>query len=56
MVFPMVTEITLKGKIFFQCGICNLKYTDRKTAEACESWCKKHPGTCDPRISEKAVI
>ena len=38
----------------FVCGLCGLKYADRKTAEECEAWDKEHD-SCNLDISKKAV-
>ena len=52
----MVEKKSLNDKTVFQCGVCGLKYYEKETAEACEAFCKEHPNTCDPQISEKAII
>jgi hypothetical protein len=51
----MVTKKTVNGKVVFLCDICGLGYTDIETAQKCEEWCGKNPGTCNLQISQKAV-
>jgi hypothetical protein len=42
-------------KTVFLCDICGLGYSDKKTAQECEDYCKAHPGSCSVEISQKAV-
>lgn len=49
----MVQRTLVNKKTAFQCSVCGLKYWEKETAQACEAFCKEHPGTCDPKISEK---
>lgn len=51
----MVTEKQIGGKTVFLCDICGLGYLDKETAQKCEDWCGKNPGTCSFQISQKAV-
>ena len=50
----MVNEVTKNGKTYYQCDICKFYYTDRKTAQECEDFCKKHK-SCSIEITGKAV-
>lgn len=51
----MVTEKKVDGRTIFVCDICGLGYLDKETAQKCEDWCGKNPGTCNLQISQKAV-
>jgi hypothetical protein len=51
----MVSEKRIEGKVVFLCDICGLGYEDKKTAQECEDYCKAHPGSCSPEITDKAV-
>jgi len=51
----MVSEKKVNDKTVFLCDICGLGYADKKTAQNCEDYCKAHPGSCDPKITDKAV-
>lgn len=51
----MVRKIEHDKKEAFQCESCGLKYWKKEDAEACQKYCEKHPGTCDPIISERAI-
>ncbi|MGD0645744.1 MAG: hypothetical protein ABSA75_12640 [Candidatus Bathyarchaeia archaeon] len=51
----MVSEKKIGDKIVFLCDICGLGYSDRKTAQECEDYCKAHLGSCSAEISQKAV-
>ena len=51
----MVTEKKIGDKTVFLCDICGLGYSDRKTAQECEEYCRAHPGSCSVEISQKAV-
>ena len=33
-----------------QCNSCCMTHKDKKYAEKCESWCKKH-NSCNPKIT-----
>jgi len=51
----LVTEKEIGDKTVFLCDICGLGYSDKKTAQECEDYCKTHPGSCSAEISQKAV-
>lgn len=51
----MVKEKLFEGKTVFICGICGLGYLEKEYAQKCEDWCGKNPGTCNFKISQKAV-
>lgn len=51
----MVSEKKINDKTVFLCDICGLGYTDKKTAQNCEDYCKAHPGSCSAKITNKAV-
>ena len=51
----MVTEKKVGDRTVFLCDICGLGYSDEKTAQDCEDYCKVHPGSCSVEISQKAV-
>lgn len=46
----MVKQIIQKGKKLYLCESCCLKYKERKWAEKCEAWCKKHD-SCNLKIT-----
>ncbi len=50
----MVKKITKKGKAYYQCEICKFIYKDKKLAEKCEAWCKKHH-SCNIEITKNAI-
>ena len=50
----MVKEINKSGKKYFECEECNFIYKDRKTAEKCEDYCKKH-NACSIEITRHAI-
>jgi rubredoxin len=50
----MVKQDTLKGRPIWSCEVCGFGYAQRKTAEACEAYCKTHAG-CSMEIIKKAV-
>jgi hypothetical protein len=51
----LVKEKQFEGKTIFVCEICGLGYLEKETAQQCEEWCRKNPGTCNAQISQKAV-
>ena len=51
----MVTEKRIGDKTVFLCDICGLGYSDWKTAQDCEDYCRAHAGSCSAEISKKAV-
>ncbi len=51
----MVTRKTFGDKTVYFCDVCELGYEARETAQQCEDWCKKHPGSCNMQISIKAI-
>ncbi len=51
----LVTEKKVGDRTVFLCDICGLGYSDEKTAQDCEDYCKAHPGSCSVEISKKAV-
>jgi hypothetical protein len=51
----LVTEKKIGDKTVFLCDICGLGYSDKKTAQDCEDYCRAHPGSCSVEISKKAV-
>ena len=42
-------------EIFYQCPVCKLWYKDKKWAEKCKTWCKKHK-SCNLEIIKHAII
>jgi hypothetical protein len=54
-VSSLVTVKKIGDKTVFLCDICGLGYSDKKTAQDCEDYCKAHPGSCSVEISKKAV-
>jgi len=51
----MVSEKKVNDKTVFLCDICGLGYSDKKTAQECEDYCKAHLGSCSVEITDKAV-
>lgn len=43
-----------EAKGLFQCKVCGLFYKDKKVAEKCEAYCKKHV-SCSLEIIKHAV-
>ncbi len=43
-----------KVKNFWICEECKLKYKEKKWAEKCEAWCRKHK-TCNLKITKHAI-
>jgi hypothetical protein len=37
-----VLEIAIGGSMFFVCEACDMVYSSRELAEACEEWCASH--------------
>ena len=50
----MVKEVKKSGKIYFQCEICKFFYKDKKWAQKCEDFCKKHK-SCSIEITKHSV-
>ena len=48
-------EKRIGEKTVFLCDICGLGYSERKTAQNCEDYCRSHSGSCSAEISKKAV-
>jgi len=42
------------NKKYYPCEICKLKYKERKYAERCEAWCKRHK-SCSLNITKYAI-
>jgi hypothetical protein len=51
----LVTEKKVGDRTVFLCDICGLGYSERKTAQDCEDYCRVHAGSCSAEISKKAV-
>ncbi|MCR4368615.1 MAG: hypothetical protein NUV67_01785 [archaeon] len=51
----MAKKIFFMGAGAFECTICGMKYREKSHADACETWCKEHPNTCDPKIAKKSI-
>jgi len=51
----MVTEAMHGGKKAYACGVCGLKYREKKDAGGCEEYCKEHPNMCNAEISARAI-
>lgn len=50
----MAKMIKKENKKYYQCGICKFVYKDKKWADKCEEWCKKHK-SCNISITNYAV-
>ena len=50
----MVNTITKNNKKYYQCSNCGFYYSEKSTAEECESWCNEH-NSCNMEITKKAV-
>ena len=50
----MVKEIIKNNKKSFMCEECCLNYKDKKWAEKCGAWCKKHK-SCSLKITKYAI-
>ena len=50
----MVKETNFKGKIAFKCMKCGWMYEDKKWAEKCEDYCKKHKA-CNIKLAKYAI-
>ena len=42
------------GKKLYQCEECGFHYEDKKQAEKCQAWCKKHH-SCNLEITASAI-
>jgi len=48
-------QLSMIKKIkLFECPVCHLKYEDKKWANKCEAWCKKHK-SCNLEIIKHAL-
>ena len=50
----MAKEIEKQGKKYFQCEECGFLYKDKKWAQKCEAFCKKH-NSCSLEITKHAI-
>lgn len=50
----MVKKIIKDNKNIFMCEKCCLSYKDKKWAEKCETWCKKH-NSCNLKIARYSL-
>jgi len=50
----MVKKLTKNGIVLYVCEKCGLKYKNKKTAQECEEWCRKH-NACNLKIIKRAV-
>jgi hypothetical protein len=50
----MVKVIRKNKEVFYSCEVCGLKYAEKKKAQECESWCRKH-NSCNLDIIKNAV-
>jgi len=50
----MVSKKKINGKECYRCNECLLYYPDKKMAEKCEKWCKKHK-SCNLEITKYAI-
>ena len=50
----MVKEKRRENSIVFACEECGFLYAERKWAEKCEEWCKKHK-SCNIEITAHAI-
>ncbi|MBS3101100.1 hypothetical protein J4204_03125 [Candidatus Woesearchaeota archaeon] len=50
----MVKEIKKSGKKYFECIECNFVYKNKKIAEECEGYCKKHH-SCNTEITKYSI-
>jgi len=47
-------DIKMSKPKFYKCSVCGLEYTNKRFAEKCEKWCKKH-NSCNLEIIKHAV-
>ena len=50
----MVKEVIKNNKTYFKCEICNFFYKEKKWAQKCENFCKKHK-SCSLEITKHSV-
>ena len=51
----MTAEEIMKDRpLAFMCGKCLLHYKDKKSAEKCETWCKKH-SSCNLKTTRNSM-
>jgi rubrerythrin len=50
----LVKEVEKSQKKYFLCEVCGFAYNDQKTAEECESWCRKNK-SCNLNIIKKHI-
>jgi hypothetical protein len=50
----MVKERVKNKTKYYICEECDMCYLDRKWAEKCQSWCKKHK-SCNTQIIKHAI-
>jgi hypothetical protein len=50
----MAEKIIRNKKTYYLCKECGFLYKDRKIAQKCENWCKKHH-SCNMEITKYAV-
>lgn len=51
----MIIKKARQNNALYECGECGLKYNEKKWAEKCETWCKKHK-SCHLDIIKHAII
>ncbi|MCD6495683.1 MAG: hypothetical protein J7K54_00245 [Candidatus Aenigmarchaeota archaeon] len=51
----MVSKKVRNGRTYFLCDMCGLAYGEMEKAVQCESWCREHPGSCNPDVVKFAV-
>ena len=50
----MAEETNFKGKIVHKCMKCGWMYEDKKWADKCEAYCRKH-NSCSLEITSHAI-
>jgi hypothetical protein len=50
----MVKEVILNKKKDYQCEDCKLIYKEKRWADKCEKWCKKHK-SCSLEITKHKI-
>ena len=50
----MVNEIKKSEKIYYQCEECGFLYKEKKWAQKCRDFCKKHK-SCSIKITKHSV-
>lgn len=51
----LVREFKVRGRIVYQCELCDIGYSDPETADRCEEYCNAHD-SCSLEITKKAVF